>query len=375
MFDVKWPQVVLLLAAAVAALAGTAFWLERSESIDPAAASIGWGGERKGAAPPEGMVLVGGGEYLIGDDWPDPSPDAPPRRVRVEPFYVDRHEVTNSEFERFVAATGHVTTAEREGGAWVYRGGESDWAYVEGADWKHPLGPGSSIERAMEHPVVLVSWYDAVAYARWAGKRLPTEAEWEVAARGGIAATFHERERERFAKNASHMMVDAGEVRGGGARVEVAREKGGRGVEEAPHPSAGAHGGHAEGQANPAEDGSANVWQGRWPNSNALVDGYFYTAPVGSFEPNGYGLYDMIGNVWEWTADAYAPDPVGHGAEHHERTAVAGGEGSPRVARGGSWFCASNYCGAYRPGFRGKSPPASAFNNVGFRCARDAGQD
>lgn len=372
MFAMNWQQSLLLLASALAALVVTAVWLERSEEkVDSSAASIEWGGERAGAAPPVGMVFIEGGEYVIGDDWPDPATDAPPRRVRIESFYIDRHETTNREFERFVAETGHVTSAERAGGAWVYRGGESDWTYIEGANWRHPLGPGSSIERASEHPVVLVSWHDAVAYAHWAGKRLPTEAEWEVAARGGQAATFREQGDARgpLAKNASLMMVEEREMHE--ARVEVARWKDEYGG-EAPHPSAGARGAHADGRANPAEDGSANVWQGRWPSRNALIDGYFYTAPVGTFEPNGYGLYDMIGNVWEWTADVYDTHTVAGGDDEHERLSEADFEEARRVARGGSWFCSSNYCGAYRPGFRGKSPPASAFNNVGFRCARDA---
>ena len=250
------------------------------------------------------MVLVPAGEYLVGDDSPNPAKDAPRRRVSLNDFLIDRHEVTNRQFARFVEATGYLTTAEREGGAWLYRAGEKDWTHVRGADWRHPLGAGSSIEGAADHPVVLVSWYDAQAYAEWADKRLPSEWEWEVAARGGGAHS-------------------------------------GSGAPGHPPPD-------------PAIDASANVWQGHWPRKNRLLDGFFYTAPSGSFRPNPLGLYDMIGNVWEWTADRYSPD------DHR------------RVARGGSWFCSSNYCSAYRPGFRGKSPPGRAFNNVGFRCARDA---
>jgi sulfatase modifying factor 1 len=260
---------------------------------------IRWGGGRATQLADD-MVPVRAGTYVIGDDdGPHPNADASRREVTIDSFEIDRHEVTNEQFATFVAATGYVTTAEREGGGWVYSGGESDWRYVQGADWRHPLGAGSSIGSAARHPVVLVSWYDAEAFARWARKRLPTEAEWEVAARGGL--------------------------RPGAVKLR-----------------------------DPSRDGSANVWQGRWPRRNDQKDGFFYTAPVGSFPPNGIGLYDMLGNAWEWTADRYDSDD------------------SLRVAKGGSWFCSANYCSAYRPGFRGKSPPDHAFNNVGFRCATGA---
>jgi sulfatase modifying factor 1 len=305
---VKWKTVVLVSLGALLVLAGTAYWLERVEAVEDSAAQYRWGAGSAGLSSGDEMVFVPGGDYFVGDDWPDPAPDAPPRKVRVQPFYIDRHEVTNRQFGEFVEATGYLTTAEREGGAWIYRGGERDFRYAVGADWRHPVGPDSSIAEAMDHPVVLVSWEDAVAYAQWAGKRLPTEAEWEVAARGGIS------------RDVSQM-------------------------HDTPDP------GH---------DTSANVWQGRWPHRNELKDGYFYTAPAGSFSPNRLGIYDMIGNVWEWTADWYTEDP--------NTTAT----GTLKVARGGSWFCSPNYSSAYRPGFRGKSPPTHAFNNVGFRCAKNA---
>ncbi len=318
----RW-QLVLTFTAAALMLLGTALVLEHRQAVDPLAASYGWGGGPHNNRPvvPNDMVLVSAGEYVIGDDSPNPTADAPPRRVRLDAFYIDRHEVTNREFAQFVDAAGYVTTAENKGGTWIYRGGERDWKYIRGANWRHPLGPGSSIENAMDHPVVLVSWHDAVAYAKWTGKRLPTETEWEVASRGGISVS----------------------LTGPDYRA----------------PS---------GQSNPAEDGSANVWQGYWPQKNELTDGFFYTAPVGSFAANSLGLYDMIGNVWEWTADWYAPDT--YRVKEIDHNPVGPRTGRSRVARGGSWFCSPNYCSAYRPGFRGKSPPDHAFNNVGFRCVR-----
>lgn len=300
-------KLLLAFAAAVTGLAALAYWQESRAEVEVSPAALQWA-SASAASPIQAvglgeMVLVPAGEYEIGDSH---QAEAPIRRVTLEPFLIDRHEVTNRQFADFVSDTGYVTAAEREGGAWVYRGGEADWKWVRGADWRHPLGAGSSIEQAMDHPVVLVTWHDATAYADWAGKRLPTEAEWEVAARAGLPA---------------------GE-------------------------SANAH-------SDPSRDGSANVWQGRWPQKNERIDGFFYTAPVGSFDANALGVYDMIGNVWEWTADWYQV-----------------GDRSPtlRVARGGSWFCSSSYCSAFRPGFRGKSPPERAFNNVGFRCARDVHQ-
>lgn len=264
------------------------------------------------------MVLVPGGIYILGDEFPGARKDAERIEVSLSPFFIDRYQVTNQQFKSFVEETGYVTTAEREGGGWAYVAGAKTWALLSGADWRHPAGPGSSIEHAMNHPVVLVSWEDAAAYAEWAGKRLPTEAEWEVAARA--------------ARSMGEMPL-----------LDPSRE------DIMPF---------------------ANVWQGHWPERNALTDGYFYTAPVGAYPPNPLGIDGMIGNAWEWTADWYTSDNV------YRRTHADNPSGPPtgdmRVARGGSWFCSDNYCAAYKPGFRGKSPPTHAFNNVGFRCAKDA---
>jgi len=350
-------------AAAVLVLAGTALILEHREAINPASVSYVWGSgrNRESPPPPDDMLLVPAGEYVIGDDGPNPASDAPLRRVRLGAFYIDRHEVTNREFARFVEAIGHVTTAEENDGAWIYRGGERDWQYVRDADWRHPLGPGSAIGHAMDHPVVVVSWYDAVAYAEWASKRLPTEVEWEVAARGGAPASPAGSQRIQSATPSNFSGGSTSETLGTG-KLNVSNHP--------QAPAVGPHNAASPFQSNPAEDGSANVWQGHWPQKNEMTDGFFYTAPVGAFPANSFGISDMIGNVWEWTADWYASDTYRiQDPAHGTRVPLTG---ESRVARGGSWFCSLNYCSAFRPGFRGKSPPGHTFNNVGFRCARDA---
>jgi formylglycine-generating enzyme len=250
--------------------------------------------------------------HEVGDD-----DERPVHRVTLRQFYLDATEVTNAEFARFAEATGYRTDAERKGSSWVFKKGETDWAAVDRADWRHPLGPDSTVTDRMNHPVVNVSWNDALAYAKWAAKRLPTEAEWEYAARGGRV----------------------GEVFPWGNQLKP------------------------EGKVR------ANFWQGTWPGDNKLEDGYYYTSPVASFQPNGFGLYDLIGNVWEWTADWYSET---YYRRSPSKDPPGPKSGEMRVARGGSWFCSEGYCGAYRVGFRGKSPEDASFNNVGFRCARDA---
>lgn len=261
------------------------------------------------------MIEIPGGSYIIGDERANPRPDAPLVEVTIDSFYLDRYAVTNQQFAEFVEETGYVTTAEKEGGGWIYKSGNRDWAFQKGANWRTPLGPNSSIEGAEDRPVVLVSWHDANAYADWAGKRLPTEAEWEIAARS--------------ASNAGDVVLQ-----------------------------------------NPTQTSEANVWQGHWPDYNTMENGYYYVAPVGSFPPNALGFYEMIGNTWEWTQDWYTDNPNERGLE--EPNPCGAKSGNRRVARGGSWFCSENYCSGYWPYFRGKSPPGHAFNNVGFRCAKSS---
>jgi formylglycine-generating enzyme required for sulfatase activity len=293
--------------------------------------------------PENGMLLMKGGKFNMGTpdenshahkghlvktshgnaDVKDPAhgigddDERPAHQVTLSPFNIDATEVTNAEFARFVAATGYKTDAEKKGSSWIFKKGMSDWQLVDGADWRHPFGTDSSIDDKMNHPVVHVSWNDATAYAKWVGKRLPTEAEWEYVARSG-----HEGEIYPWGN----------ELKPGGKAI-------------------------------------ANFWQGTWPDNNLLEDNFYYTAPVASFAANDFGVYDIIGNVWEWTADWYAEDYYKRSPAKDPKGASSG---EMRVARGGSWFCSDNYCGAYRVGFRGKSPQDATFNNLGFRCAKDA---
>jgi formylglycine-generating enzyme len=311
-------------------------------------------------APP-GMVWVPGGEFTMGTDadlgWPD---EKPAHRVRVDGFFMDVTEVTNAQFRQFVAATGYVTTAEKPPdlaeilrqsppgtppppkeklvpGALVFRPtkGPVDtrdfaqwWHWTPGADWRHPEGPDSSLAGRDDHPVVHVSWDDAVAYATWAGKRLPTEAEWEFAARGGL-------DNQPYAW--------------GGEPVSAAAPQ-------------------------------CNIWQGEFPHRNTAADGHERTAPVRSFAPNGYGLYDTAGNVWEWCQDWYQRDlyrrRAGRGTVNPtgpDRTVDPQRPFMPqRVQRGGSFLCNDSYCSRYRPSARHGCSPDTGMAHVGFRCAASA---
>jgi formylglycine-generating enzyme len=297
------------------------------------------------------MVWVPGGTFLMGSDDHYPE-EAPAHPVQVDGFWIDRCTVTNDEFARFVKATGHVTLAEQVpdaadypdarpellvAGSSVFRrpGHPVDlgdayqwWVWVPGASWRHPRGPQSSLRGVGDHPVVHVAWSDVEAYAAWADKAMPTEAEWERAARGGL-------EGAEFAWG--------DELTPGGRHM-------------------------------------ANVWQGEFPHRNTLADGWEYTAPARSFPPNGFGLFQVTGNVWEWTADWYrdhadAPehpcctvvDPRGASREASVDTSVPGGT-ARKVIKGGSHLCAPNYCRRYRPAARMAQAIDTSTSHLGFRC-------
>ncbi len=304
--------------------------------------------------PPKHMVWIPGGIFLMGsnDFYPE---EQPVHRVTVDGFWMDDHPVTNAEFRRFVKATGYRTMAERPPnpadypdadpallvpGSLVFRRPprrvslhdyRAWWAYVPGACWNHPEGSGSTLNGRERHPVVHIAYEDAEAYAEWAGKVLPSEAEWELAARGGLEGA---------------VFVWGDEFAPKGRML-------------------------------------ANTWQGEFPWQNLTLDGYAGTSPVGSFRPNGYGLFDMAGNVWEWTADFYTAthEAVAHHSccvPHNPRmlspdasynAAAVGGEHIPRrVIKGGSHLCAPNYCLRYRPAARQGETIETSTAHLGFRC-------
>ena len=270
---------------------------------------------------PDTMVRLDGGPFLMGTEDPERVPgdgEDPVREVVVAPFAIDRCTVSNRRFADFVAATGHVTDAERFGWSFVFAGLLPDdfrptralaaapwWRQVHGADWRHPEGPQSGVADRLDHPVVHVSHADALAFCAWAGLRLPTEAEWELAARGGLVQ----------------------------ARYPWGDE------------------------LTPGGEHRCNIWQGEFPVRNSAEDGYAGTAPVDAFAPNGFGLHNMAGNVWEWCADHF-----------HAPNAAPGA----RVIRGGSYLCHASYCNRYRVAARTGTTPDSSTGHTGFRCARDA---
>ncbi len=293
------------------------------------------------------MILIKGGTFVMGsENFPDALPL---HEVEVSSFYMDEHEVTNAQFEVFVRATGYVTVAEKEldpnefpgvdpvmlvPGSAVFTASENIqgmdnylqwWRYVPGANWRYPEGPGSSIQRKANYPVTQIAYQDAEAYARWAGKRLPTEAEWEYAAKAGK----HTNETYYWG-----------------------REK--------------------------KEEGKwlANIYQGDFPKKNTKEDGFETTAPVKSFPANAYGLYDMEGNVWEWCSDLYRPDYYANSSKKNPKGPLDSHDPQEpglvkRVQRGGSFLCNDQYCERYKAGSRGKGEINSPTNNVGFRCVKD----
>jgi formylglycine-generating enzyme required for sulfatase activity len=297
------------------------------------AASDGFARVTTGAL--DGMKRLAGGEFLMGTDGDYGFPldgEGPAHVVTLAPFHIDATCVTNEQFNAFVNATGYKTEAERFGWSFVFAGhlsaaqlarsvrmvvqGSEWWCRIDGATWRHPEGPGSNIKQRWAHPVVQVSWHDAQAYAAWAGKRLPTEAEWEFAARGGLA-------QKRFPWG--------DELEPGGKHL-------------------------------------MNVWQGTFPKHNTEADGHYGPAPAKSFKANGYGLYNMTGNVWEWCWDWFDPNFYRH-APRENPAGPASGE--RRVMRGGSYLCHASYCNRYRTDARSSNTPDSATTNLGFRCVRD----
>ena len=310
----QWTALVVLLAVAVLSACQPA--------ETPAVVAEEHAGAACASALPEGEVSLAGGAFTLGAE-PERPEEGPQREVTVAPFSIDKTEVTNAQFAEFVAATGYVTDAERPADPALYPGvppellqpsslvfvgaralGNGDptqwWRIVDGANWRHPEGPASDLRGRERHPVVHVSHRDALAYARWRGRDLPSEAEWEFAARGGLD----------------------------GARYE-----------------------HGDERPGPQQ---ANTWQGLFPAYDSGEDGYkAETAPVGCYQVNGFGLYDMTGNVWEWTNDWFENG--------------AGGAQRQHLIKGGSFLCADNFCARFRPSAREGGPPDTGASHVGFR--------
>lgn len=309
---------------------------------------------------PKGMVLVPAGTFQMGGDNAQARQDEfPKHEVEVSEFWMDETEVTNQQFLIFVEATDYQTVAERpivweelkkdlppntpkppdsilQAGALVFQQTESPvslqdysqwWAWRIGANWRQPEGPNSNIKDKMNHPVVQIAWEDAVAYAEWAGKRLPTEAEWEWAARGGLDETVYPWGNQN---------INEGEPK-------------------------------------------ANFWQGLFPYENTEADGYFGSAPVKSFSPNQYGLYDMAGNVWEWCSDWYNANYYQKAVQTAQRDPEGPNRSfdpsepytAKRVTRGGSFLCNDDYCSGYRVASRMSSSPDTGLNHTGFRCVKE----
>ena len=282
-----------------------------------------------------GMLRLEGGPFLMGTESADGFPadgEGPVREVTLDPFCLDAHPVTNRQFREFVSKNSYKTEAEKFGWSFVFHGqvprdkypdlvddtvlGHEWWCKVNGADWSHPLGPDSTIEAQLDYPVTHVSWSDAAAYCNWSGKRLPTEAEWEFAARGGLVQKTYAW-GEELTPDGKHV---------------------------------------------------CNIWQGSFPDHDAAEDGYAGPCPINAFPANGYGVYSVAGNVWEWCADWFDP-------EYHvlatRLNPVGPPAGNAKVMRGGSFLCHESYCNRYRVAARTSNTPDSSTTNLGFRCARD----
>ncbi len=314
--------------------------------------------ERSGDTSTKGMTFIPGGSFMMGADNEQADKDEYPKHaVKVSGFWMDKTEVTNAQFQKFVQATGYITTAEKKpdweemkktlppgtpkppanelvAASLVFHQTQHPvnlndynqwWDWVPGADWKHPEGPNSSIKGRENYPVVQVSWYDAMAYCNWAGKQLPTEAQWEFAARGGLINNIYP---------------------WGNEHVNAGRPK-------------------------------ANTWEGKFPYYNEAKDGFVKLAPVRSYSANGYGLYDMAGNVWEWCSDWYDYNyyKTANGTEIDPKGAQKSFDpAEPLMAkkslRGGSFLCNDSYCSGYRVSRRMKSTPDTGLEHTGFRCVR-----
>jgi sulfatase modifying factor 1 len=350
-----WFQMVWLIVLGALAF-GVVLWLNRGPG-EPRDLSLPLS---EPASLPKGMVWIPGGEFVMGTNsaeaWPD---EKPAHRVAVDGFWMDATEVTNSQFAAFVQETGYVTTAEKApsvdeilansppgtrppvpellvAGSLVFTPPQSKvalddvrrwWTWIPGANWRHPEGPASDLQGRESHPVVHVSWDDAVAYAKWAGKQLPTEAQWECAARGGLQA-------QPFV-----------------------------------------WGSDPPDEKRPV----ANLWNGSFPHHNTAADGFARTAPVATYPANGYGLHDMAGNVWEWCSDWYDREVYRERAQVSLTMNPAGPDQSrnslrpfmsQRAQRGGSFLCNDDYCSRYKPSSRHGCTPDTGMSHVGFRCVK-----
>jgi formylglycine-generating enzyme len=353
----RWAFPVAVVGMLVVVALGTVFWMWRDSQPRRRGALLGAPDpvilqQQRSQAPVQdltwtnGMVWIPPGTFAMGSEK-GLTDEQPVHEVRVDGFWMDATEVTNEQFERFVRATRYVTVAERRPDPRDFPGAPPEmlvpgsicfnpprepvsldnhfiwWKWTPGAHWRQPEGPGSNIEGRAKHPVVHIAWHDAVAYCQWAGKRLPTEAEWEWAARGG-SDSLPENERDMLLTN---------------------------------------------------QNWRANIWQGDFPALNSTADGFRITAPTASYAPNAYGLYDMSGNVWEWCADWYRSD---YYAQSPKQSPV-GPESSldpnepqtpKKVQRGGSFLCSDVYCKGYRPSARGKGALDTGLSHLGFRAVR-----